>query len=46
LNFTGDRNHPGGVLNFPNQPKVYGPGNLNWQYAGGCYAAAVPPPWF
>ena len=28
INFTGDRNTPGGVTSFPNQPIVHGPGPL------------------
>ncbi|MBI5585297.1 MAG: multicopper oxidase domain-containing protein [Deltaproteobacteria bacterium] len=41
VNFTGDRNAPGGVLSFPNQPLINGPGP-----APGVYPVAVPPPWF
>jgi hypothetical protein len=41
MNFTGDRNTPGGVTSFPNQPLVHGPGP-----GKGVYPTAVPPPWF
>ncbi|MFB3886428.1 MAG: multicopper oxidase domain-containing protein [Thermodesulfobacteriota bacterium] len=41
LNFTGDRNTPGGVTSFPNQPLIHGPGP-----GRGVYLPAVPPPWF
>jgi Multicopper oxidase/TAT (twin-arginine translocation) pathway signal sequence len=41
LNFTGDRNHFGGVVDFPNQPLIHGPGP-----ADGLAPPAVPPPWF
>jgi hypothetical protein len=40
INFTGDRNTPGGVTSFPNQPLVHGPGP-----ATGVYLPAIPPPW-
>jgi hypothetical protein len=40
MNFTGDRNTPGSVTSFPNQPVVHGPGPV------GVFPPAVPPPWF
>ncbi len=40
INFTGDRNTPGGVTSFPNQPLIHGPGPV------GVFPPAVPPPWF
>ncbi len=41
INFTGDRNTPGGVTSFPNQPLLSGPGP-----GPGVFLPAVPPPWF
>lgn len=40
MNFTGDRNTPGGVTSFPNQPLVTLPGPL------GVFPPTVAPPWF
>jgi hypothetical protein len=40
MNFTGDRNDPSGVLDFPNQPIVFPPGPI------GVFTPVVGPPWF
>lgn len=40
MNFIGDRNDPSGVINFPNQPLIHGPG------PNGVFPPTVGPPWF
>jgi hypothetical protein len=42
LNFTGDRNAPGGVRTFPNKPTVFGPKALPGSAETGTGLAAGP----
>jgi hypothetical protein len=46
MNVIGDRNAPGGVLNFPNQPVVGPPGFGTPERAKGPFPPTIPPPWF
>ncbi len=45
-NFIGDRNTPGGVTSFRNQPVVWHPAYKWTGYSAGAFPPTVPPPWF